>query len=169
MSNIRIQLDKASKLFAAGKHAQAIDLYSAVIATDPEEPTAYRERARCHYRMGQLDEALADLSRAIELAPSPGTYFTRGRYCLEASRFHDACADFSNVLELERGREERPFFEAAAFFRAEAHVNLGRFEEALRDCMEIREDFSLYVLGRMRTRNEIIENAKAGLQKARPQ
>ena len=169
MSNIRIQLDNASKLFDAGSYMQAAELYSTVIAAKTTESTAYSGRARCYYRLGQLNLALAELARAIELAPRPGTYFTRGRYHLEAGRFHDACVDFSNVLELERELQERPFFEAAAFFRAEANLNLGRFEDALRDCAEIKEDFSLWVLGRVRTRDEIIRDAKAGLGDPWPQ
>jgi len=164
MSSIRTQLDNASKLFDAKKYAQAAELYSAVIAADMTQPAAYSERARCHYQMGHLDQALADLSRAIELSPRRAAYhFTRGRYYLEAGRFHDACNDFSAVLDLERGNEVRRFSKAGAFFRAEANLKLGRYEEALRDCSEIGEDLGLYVLGRMRTRNEIMRDARAGL------
>lgn len=167
MSTTRIQLDNADKLFRTEKYMQATELYSAVIATGMELPTAYSNRGRCYYRMGQINEALADLSRAIDLSPRTTSYrFTRGRYHLEAGLFEDACADFSNVLELERGSEQRPFFEAAVLFRAEANLNLHRFADSLRDCTEIKGDFSLYILGRLRTRDEIMQDARAGLGKS---
>ena len=164
MPDARIRLDNARKLFDAGRYAQAAENYSAVVAADATCAFAFSERARCHYRMGLLNMALADVSRAIELSPQTASYrFTRGRYCLEAGQFHDGCVNFAAVIDLEDGQQERPFSEAAALFRAEANLELKQFKEALRDCTRIRDDISLYVRGRLRTRADIERDARAGL------
>jgi tetratricopeptide (TPR) repeat protein len=165
MSNTEAQLDLAWKLFKTAKYAEAADILSSIIATDANVPSAYSKRARCYHRMGNPDQALSDLSRAIELSPrSAAYYFTRGRYYFEIGEFHKAHSDFTNVLGLEEGKAEQPFLESALFFRADVNCKLKRFEDALKDCSKIRNDFSLYVLRHMRTRDEVISDAMAGLK-----
>src|SRR5581483_3385855 len=151
---VETQLNLAWELYRARKFEAAVEALTALIASHALVPSAYSKRAKCYQRMGYLDRALADLSRAIELSPTTsGYYFTRGRYRLGAGQLQEACNDFTVVVQLEKAKEEQPFLEAARFFRAETNLQLGRFDHALRDCSEIREDFSLFVSGRMRTRN----------------
>ena len=170
MSAIETQLEHAWTLFKARRYAEAAEMLSAVIAIDVTIPAAYSKRARCYHRMEDHGQALSDISRAIELSPKTAAYhFTRGRYYFEVGQFHEACDDFSNVVNLESGLENKPFLEAALFFRAEANFKRKRFEEAFRDCSEIKEDFGLYVLGRMRTRNEIVRDVTAGLKESKPE
>lgn len=164
MSDAQIQLDNARKLFEAGRYAQALEIYSSIVEADAYQAFAFSERGRCNFRMGLLDAALADVSRAIELSPETASYrFTRGRYCFEASRFHDACANFRAVIDLEAGQQEQPFSEAAALFRAEANLQLKQFEEALRDCTKVTRQTSLYGRGKLLTRADIERDARAGL------
>jgi tetratricopeptide (TPR) repeat protein len=165
MSNAETQIDLAWTLFKTAKYAEAVDILSSVIATDAKIPSAYSKRARCYHRMGSLDQALADLSRAIDLSPENAAYyFTRGRYYFEKGEIHKSHSDFSDVLRLEEGKAEQPFRESALFFRAEVNCKLEHFEDALEDCSKVRKDFSLYVSGCMRTKSEIINDASAGLR-----
>lgn len=169
MSDARVRLDNARKLFELKRYPQAAELYSAAIAADASQAAVFAERARCHYRMGCFAQAIADLARAVELSPQTASYyFTRGRYCVEAGQFEEACRDFTTVLDLEQPEQERPFSEAAAFFRAEANLHLRRFKEAIHDCSKVRDHTSLYVLGRVRTKDEIARDATAGLQGTMP-
>jgi hypothetical protein len=59
--------------------------------------------------MGQLAEALGDVSQAIELAPGlPDPWFNRA--CIHGNRkeFEEAARDMEQFLELERRTANRP-------------------------------------------------------------
>jgi tetratricopeptide (TPR) repeat protein len=74
------------------------------------------------------EEALADISRAVELDPgNPGHFAARGRTYQEMKRYEEALADFSRAVELDPGN--------AGHFavRGETYRLMGRYEEALAD------------------------------------
>ena len=54
--------------------------------------------------MERYDEALADLTRAIELDPEKAWYVaSRGRTYRLMERYDEALADFTRAIELDRG------------------------------------------------------------------
>jgi len=56
-------------LMAAEADARAIEDFSMAIARDPVMATSFSYRAYLHNRLGQTDLALADVARALEIAP----------------------------------------------------------------------------------------------------
>ncbi len=73
----------------------------AVVAMNPENPIAYGLRAGFHREAGNLDAAIADASRAIELDPSVGgRYAFRGQLLSAAGRIDAAANDYAKCLEL---------------------------------------------------------------------
>ncbi len=83
--------------FAAGQK----DLAKA-IAMQPKLAAAHINLAEFHRRQQQIDEALAELSLAIELAPrSPRPYRFRALIHLQSEKPDPALADFQRAVELE--------------------------------------------------------------------
>jgi tetratricopeptide (TPR) repeat protein len=53
-----------------GRYAEARDAWNQALITDPDDPGAFVGRARAFLRLGQWDQALADLEDATDLAPA---------------------------------------------------------------------------------------------------
>ncbi len=64
-------------MVAQGRHEQAVAAWTAALADDPDDPEAFLGRAACMRRLGHWENALADLQRAAELAPSGSSILTR--------------------------------------------------------------------------------------------
>ena len=68
---------------------------------DPKDAQAYLDRGNSHLQKGNWDQAIADFSRALELAPkSDDAYFGRGRAYAFKRDLDRALADYSQALEL---------------------------------------------------------------------
>jgi tetratricopeptide (TPR) repeat protein len=59
-----VRRPRAIALMALGRNKEAIDDWNAAAIYDPEDPRVYLGRARAFLRLGQWDQALADLERA---------------------------------------------------------------------------------------------------------
>ncbi|MCC6423786.1 MAG: tetratricopeptide repeat protein [Phycisphaerales bacterium] len=55
--------------YKSGRNAEAIDLATQLLAKDPADIEALRNRAKCQYRLRKFQEALADSEKLNELAP----------------------------------------------------------------------------------------------------
>ena len=63
--------------------------------------TAYRGRGLAHHRMGDVDKAIADYTRAIKVKPDDAkAYFGRGLGYKANGALDKALADLSKVIEL---------------------------------------------------------------------
>ena len=56
---------------------EAVEAWSAALANDPEDASAYLGRARCLRQLGLWENALADLERAAERVPDGSSIFTQ--------------------------------------------------------------------------------------------
>lgn len=75
--------------------------------------TAYTYRGAAYLDKGQVDQALADLDKAIELQPSLAlAYFARGVAYYYVGDYEQAIADLNTVLELDSDPELRQEAEA---------------------------------------------------------
>jgi tetratricopeptide (TPR) repeat protein len=75
-----IQLERGYALHAAGDVAGAIDVYTAAIAKDGDDPRPRFARGRAHLDAGRLDEAWADFESMAEAHASGPAYACMG-YC----------------------------------------------------------------------------------------
>ena len=81
--------------------------------------------------MGDLDQALQDATRGIELMPdSAGAFFIRGMIRARRREFEDCIADCSRAIELDPGDPE--IYE----LRAEAFREIGDEARAALDTQE---------------------------------
>jgi tetratricopeptide (TPR) repeat protein len=124
--------------------------------THPESGTdqavAYFYRGTAHFMSDQLDEAIADLGRAIEAGPGwAPPYNNRARALMGKGEPEKAIADYDTLIALS------PVNPAGYVNRALAYVKLKDFDHALLDLRRADElkpnsPFTIYNIG------EIYEN-----------
>jgi tetratricopeptide (TPR) repeat protein len=91
-------------------------------------PAAYAHRADLHLALGQFDRAIADYSKAIEMAPREASYYNyRAWAYFKAGKAAKGLPDAKKALELQ------PNYARALDTRASIFEALGRREEAIAD------------------------------------
>ena len=114
-----------------GGFASQVAACSEVLDGQPDAATrlnALVRRAGAHFRSGKSDDAIADISQAIALAPDNATVY-RARGMMRNARFeHElALADLDKALELAPGDT------GALRHRAHAYEELGQYDKAVAD------------------------------------
>lgn len=95
-------LQEATRLISVGEFTKAEKELDRVILEQPEESQAFALRAGVRVKSNRGKEALADLNKAIELAPkNPDHLYSRGLLYLTARLLNDAVKDFQAVLQLK--------------------------------------------------------------------
>lgn len=128
---------KATILSQLGRLEDSIAEYTRVIEIDPQDAMSYNNRAyhRALARV-ELDEALADVEKALEIAGDVSAYVdTRGYLYYLFGRHKEALADFNKVLgdpDATRAMQEEEFGEIY-FHRALVLRKLGEEAKAERD------------------------------------
>ncbi len=111
--NAGVRRQVALALQANGAADAAGRAWDQVLAMTPGDASAWYHRARLRKDAGDLDGALADIGRSIELAPGePTPLARRGTWLIEAGRLEDAEADFRAAANLDR--DYRPAAEGMA-------------------------------------------------------
>jgi tetratricopeptide (TPR) repeat protein len=81
----------------------------------PSDARSYRERGVLAYRSGDLDGAIADLDRAIQLDPKfSAAYIDRGIVLYRKQRFDQAYADIAHAKRIEKANRAKAATAAAA-------------------------------------------------------
>jgi len=121
-SRARIELKQFDDALADAN--AAIKLRSRPAAAD------LRNRGRAYAGLGKLDEALSDLSQAVELAPGESLLrYYRGQVRLTRNEFQAALADLDRAVELD------PQHAPSSFERGRARYGLG-FKEEVRQIFQ---------------------------------
>ena len=110
-----------------GDHKQAVSDFSEAIAAEPTIGDAYEIRAFCYTELKEYDKAIADYTFAIAQNAHPGTVFERGQAYLMKKDYRSALAD------LNRSLKDRPDFVPAYRLRADAHVGMKEYGQAVAD------------------------------------
>jgi tetratricopeptide (TPR) repeat protein len=123
-------------------------LWSAAIRIDPDVYYTWHNRGRAKAGIGNLDGAIADFTRAIELRSGfPDPWRERGRTWAKKGRADLAAADLDVALHLEPQRAD------VAFELGMAESRSGKPREAIRHfsrALELRPDFPEALLQRAR-------------------
>jgi predicted TPR repeat methyltransferase len=93
-------LADAIALHRADRLREAEPLYAAVLAAQPDHPDALHFLGVLKHRQGASDEAVALISRALALAPSPDAHNNLGNVLLQTGRAAEAVAAYRRVVEL---------------------------------------------------------------------
>jgi predicted Zn-dependent protease len=76
MTDLRSRYQEAFGAFARGEVEVAVTRYEALVAQAPDFALAFQGLAEAYARLGQLDDAIAAIRRAIELEPEESLYHT---------------------------------------------------------------------------------------------
>jgi tetratricopeptide (TPR) repeat protein len=98
--NAEFSLGKCRALAAASRHTQAIPACSESLRLNPNNAEALRDRGHYHLNLGEVEPALADLTRAAELAGTDrGVYYHLGVAYYLKGDFARAAAAYQSCLE----------------------------------------------------------------------
>jgi tetratricopeptide (TPR) repeat protein len=99
--NIPLMVAKGKVLGELERHGEAIAVFTEVMALDPKNAEAYKERAENYVQEGELDQARADITRAVDLAPTdPWAYFKLGMVEFALNHHEAAVKAFSAAIRL---------------------------------------------------------------------
>lgn len=78
-----------------------IDKYNDLLRKDPENDQYYYRRGLRYEEMNETEKALADYTKAIELAPDEATYYyNRGNVYLTRTEYQNAIENFDEAIKL---------------------------------------------------------------------
>ncbi|MFF5205063.1 tetratricopeptide repeat protein [Streptosporangium sp. NPDC000396] len=90
----------------AGRHAEARRAFDAALDVAPGSAKTWASRAVLAYETGDLEGAVADLTRAVELEESAAFLFNRAIAFRDLGRAETARSDLVRAAELDPGDEE---------------------------------------------------------------
>ena len=142
-----------------GEYERAITDFTKVIETDPswvggfyyqgqvythkgEYASAYCERGRAYRCKAEYELAIADYTKAIEIAPEfVSAYCDRGHAYTEKGEYDLAIADWTKVIETD------PSWVGGYHYRGQAYTKKGEYERAILDYTKVIEIQPSTVLG----------------------
>ena len=111
----------------SGLHDLATEDFQAAIRLSPDSGLLYYSKGNNLFRQGKLDEALRDLSQAIELLQYPDAYALRGKIFLDRGKLDSAIQDLTKAIEI-KPNEARYFYR-----RGSASWKKGDYDLAVND------------------------------------
>lgn len=109
-----------------------------VITLEPNWPEVYEQRAEILSPLGRISEALADLTKAIQLQPSARLYRHRGTLLFISEDYVAAMEDFQQSLELKKNQPIAMLYKGLTFFHR------GMLKEAIetfKEALKLKSDF----------------------------
>jgi tetratricopeptide (TPR) repeat protein len=92
---------RAILYLALARFDDALQDFDRVIATDGSDSLAFLDRGVAQEKLGDLQAAIGDYTRSIELAPVAPAYINRGNAYLRSKQLEKALADFTAAVALE--------------------------------------------------------------------
>ncbi|XP_036133251.1 tetratricopeptide repeat protein 13 isoform X2 [Molossus molossus] len=106
---------------------------SRVITLEPDRPEVFEQRAEILSPLGRINEAVNDLTKAIQLQPSARLYRHRGTLYFISEDYATAHEDFQQSLELNKHQPIAMLYKGLTFFhRGLLKEAIESFKEALK-------------------------------------
>ncbi len=119
---------QAGILFAALDAPElAAQAFNQCLAITPRDSDALKERAFVLTKLGRVDDAIADLTKAIQLHPQADLYLSRGKLWLKKEEYKKAVADLTAYLD------QNPNAINALRDRALCYFIVGKTQQAFSD------------------------------------
>ena len=94
-------VDLGGLLATYGNYPAAIKAYEKALELDPSSLAAHYNLALAHMELGQMDQALDNVNKAIGMAPDQHHYYyARARILLLSDRTGEALEDFRKAADL---------------------------------------------------------------------
>lgn len=160
----------AEKAFQQENYSQAITLLGKVINRYPDHIAAYRLRAEAFVAIKDYNSAIADYTKAIEIAPTDADLYTgRAAAHRAAGNLKAALQDLDAALLLDKKSSQEPKKndkEKLLNYRVEMNLQLGNYADALLDLQaleEINPNEERYAQSRREVLGKVSEEDLAGL------
>jgi tetratricopeptide (TPR) repeat protein len=125
--------NRGNASLALGNFVTAVEDYDHAVENNPRDANVFKARCWALSVIGRLDEALADCSASLRLAPEQDdTLESRGLIYLRQGEFSRARADFERALQLN------PPLPGSLFGRGIAQIRLGDIDGGRADIMAAR-------------------------------
>jgi tetratricopeptide (TPR) repeat protein len=113
---------QAVRALDAEEYQYAINYSDEVIRADPENGAAYQVRGTAHLQLLEIEPAIKDLTRAIELGNTdPSVYIFRGLAYESQLRYEAAIADYGEYTQLEPDSSLGFFARGAAYYEIDEY------------------------------------------------
>jgi tetratricopeptide (TPR) repeat protein len=169
--------DKVDQEREAGKeyyrqadYAKAIKHFSEAIKQDPDRWKLYYYRGMAYQGYNQIDSAIIDFSKALELIPKiekwysklphdewADIYLFRGILYHQKSRYESAISDFNQALKLY------PETKGAYYYRGMSQEKLNKYREAMEDYTRVIDMMSKFMSGVSDEKKRMIYLSRANL------
>ena len=147
---------KAKQLEKNGDEQGAMSLAEQLLASHMNDIRVWLLHAHLHALSRNYIDAVADMSRAIEInVLEPHLFFTRGTYRFALGEDKLAVEDFTEGLRLCDYHKNDYYRDTMYFWRAEALLKLGKKVEALSDLASVPDDFQFWT-DKLRTKADLI-------------
>ena len=120
-------LMQAEQALGQRKPREAAELATKAIEQKADYLQAYVLRARARRQLGQVQEAIEDLTKAIELRPTAALYIGRGDCRSALDRHPEAIAEFDRAIEME------PKSMTGYHYRGRERFKAGEVEKSIAD------------------------------------
>lgn len=161
-------LDRLRQLISEKSYDSALSLCDEAlsVAADSEaQARAWRLRSYVHRGMNRYDLAVQDASAGLRLAPHDlALLLDRATSCIELGEFTAANEDLELLLDIEAERGEVFFGTTAGILRAICLTRTGQPERALEVCEGLDTEARMWALGRLWTREALVDAAQQGIQ-----
>lgn len=129
-----LRLTNEAVSLPSNEQAKKIELYTKAIEEYRDYYLPWTNRAVCRLNYAMWDEAIADATEAIRLAPSnPHAYGVRGRAYAGKRQFEQAFRDLNRALELaETDEDMRNLYND----RGNAYFSARKYDDAVRDYLQ---------------------------------
>ena len=153
-------LDEVEAATSAGEFDKALRRADQLPTKYPHKADIWAMRAHIFRQRGDVERAILERSRAIELSDKePHYFYMRGIDFFTLGKFKEAVSDFTRVIELCDFHRSDYYRQGAHFFRADAFVRLREYNLALADCDCVDDKMRTWT-DRMRTKEEILAECK---------
>jgi eukaryotic-like serine/threonine-protein kinase len=114
----------------SGQPKEALAAYSRSLELNPKGTGAWNNRGILHEQFGELDKAVTDFTRCIDLYPNSQNLNNRARTYTKLGQWEKAAADYTRLIELNKD-----FTQTAQLLlaRSQAYVQAGLYREAIAD------------------------------------
>lgn len=123
----------AAELIKQKRYEDAIPFLDHAIELNPSFAEAYYQRAYAYHELGNLDRALQDYNRTIELAPTADAYLQRGAIFGNSRQYQKAIADYDAAIRIS------PDLTLAYSNRCRNHALLFQHQKAAADAVTYLE------------------------------
>ena len=102
---------RTEQALAEGKNDEAIQIVDQVVAMAPQQPRVYVVRGMVYFRLGRIQESLADFDKSIELEPSSKPEcWQRGISLYYLGRYDEGREQFEVHRTVNSSDVENPFW-----------------------------------------------------------